>query len=542
MLTRPGCFGNLDAASLLRLAFIVGVAFLADPRFSHAQQRTALVIGNESYATSPLSNPINDAKLIADTLHGLSFDVIFIDDADLWEMERALREFGDKLKENDGVGFFYYAGHAVQIHGENYLVPIAAEIEAEYEVKHEALGVSKILEELQWHAGNDLNIIVLDACRNNPFRGFFRSPSLGLAGVTGSKGMLIAYATAPNKVASDDGAYARSLASHMRTPGLEIESVFKRVARDVSKHSRGEQVPWYQSSLIEELQLRTKDPASERVSTTAGDTKPLGAQVAIGVYPKRTGEVFRDCADCPEMVVVPAGQFNRGSPRTEKNRNDYEGPQLPVSIAEPFAVGRYEVTFSQWDACVSDGGCKGYLPHDNGLGRGKLPVINVSWIDAQAYVAWLSAKTREPYRLLSEAEWEYVARAGTETPFSFGSTITSDQANYNGKFSYKGGLDQNGRFLGKSAPVGSYPANAFGVHDMHGNVYEWTEDCWHRSYNGAPGDGSAWTSGAACDTRVLRGGSWHNLPWQVRSADRSADSPGKRHILHGFRVARSLER
>ena len=157
-----------------------------------------------------------------------------------------------------------------------------------------------------------------------------------------------------------------------------------------------------------------------------------------------------------------------------------------MTIARPFAVGKFEVTFAEWDACLSGGGCS-HRPGDAGWGRGKRPVINVSWNDAKAYVAWLSRQTGRAYRLLSEAEWEYAARAGTTTPFSTGRTITSDQANFNS--------NRIGQYRQQTVPVGLFSANGFGLHDMHGNVAEWVEDCWHENYVGAPVDGSARTSG-----------------------------------------------
>ena len=241
------------------------------------------------------------------------------------------------------------------------------------------------------------------------------------------------------------------------------------------------------------------------------------------------GEVFRDCDGtwCPEMVVVPAGSFMMGSPSGEKGRDADEGPVHRVRISEPFAVGVYEVTFEEWEACRRGGGCS-HNPDDKGWGRGRRPVINVSWQDAQAYVRWVSRVTGKAYRLLSESEWEYVARAGTTGPFHFGSTITTEQANY-------------GFNSGRTAPVGSFPANAFGLHDVHGNVMERVEDCWHASYRGAPGDGSAWTRGGNCDARVLRGGSWYYGAQYLRSANRYELTAGNRFSFAGFRVARTLD-
>ncbi len=242
-----------------------------------------------------------------------------------------------------------------------------------------------------------------------------------------------------------------------------------------------------------------------------------------------------DCAECPWMVRVPTGSFLMGSPPGESGRYDDEGPQHRVSIDYPLAVGVYEVTFAEWEACVDDGGCNGYRADDNGWGRGNRPVINVGWTDAQSYVRWLSQKTGHNYGLLSESEWEYVARAGTTTPFHFGSTISTDQANYNGNYTY--GSGRQGVYRGQTVAVGSFSANAWGVHDMHGNVWEWVQDCWNGSYVGAPSDGSAWTSGD-CNRRVLRGGSWFNLPWSLRSALRYWYSAENRINNVGFRVVR----
>ena len=241
------------------------------------------------------------------------------------------------------------------------------------------------------------------------------------------------------------------------------------------------------------------------------------------------------------MVVLPAGEFMMGSPESEKGRNKDEGPQRKVTIAKPFAVGKFEVTFAQWDACVAESGCT-HKPGDESWGRGRRPVINVSWDDAKQFVAWLSKKTGKPYRLLTEAEWEYAARGVTKAsdphaPFSTGATINYKQANYDANFKYGNG--PQGVYRQKTLDVGSLPRNAFGLHDMHGNVWEWVEDCYKDSYAGAPADGSAVSSGG-CSLRILRGGSWNYYPQLLRSAYRYATAGGIRVENAGFRVARSL--
>ena len=249
--------------------------------------------------------------------------------------------------------------------------------------------------------------------------------------------------------------------------------------------------------------------------------------------PEPPGSRFRDCPECPEMVVVPAGSFLMGSPESEEDRWDREGPVHRVAFARAFAAGVYEVTFDEWDACVSDGGCGGYRPEDIlNWGRGVRPVIRVSWEDAQMYVRWLSRKTGEEYRLLSESEWEYVARAGTRTRYWWGDGIGRNRATC-----YTCGSRWDD--LGQTAPVGSFSANAFGLYDVHGNVWEWVEDCRNDSYNGAPSDGSAWESGD-CGWRMLRGGHWGSVPRYLRSAMRSWSRPDYRTFSAGFRVARTL--
>ena len=257
--------------------------------------------------------------------------------------------------------------------------------------------------------------------------------------------------------------------------------------------------------------------------------------------PGGPGRVIRDCPACPEMVALPAGEFMMGSPESEKGRNKDEGPQRKVTIARPFAVGKFEVTFAQWDACVAEGGCT-HKPGDESWGRGRRPVINVSWDDAKQFVVWLAKKTGKPYRLLTEAEWEYAARAVTKAsdphaPFSTGATINYKQANYDANFTYNKG--PQGVYRQKTLDVGSLPRNAFGLHDMHGNVWEWVEDCYRDSYRGAPTDGSAVTSGD-CSLRILRGGSWNYYPQLLRSAYRYATAGGIRVENVGLRVARAL--
>ncbi len=256
------------------------------------------------------------------------------------------------------------------------------------------------------------------------------------------------------------------------------------------------------------------------------------AQVPMGATAQQVGEVFRDCDVCPEMVVVPAGSFMMGSPETEEGRRDNEGPQRRVTIDYAFAVGVYEVTFDEWGACVQGGGCGGYQP-DDWLGTGRLPVRDVHWEDAWQYADWLTQQAGEEYRLLSEAEWEYVARAGTQTARYWGDG-TREQCQYANGDSSVGCRDRQEY----TAPVGSYRPNGFGLYDVLGNVWEWVDDCYG-SYDDAPTDGLSSYVGD-CDYRVLRGGGFYNAPDYLRSARRRRGDANSRNLHHGFRVARSM--
>jgi formylglycine-generating enzyme required for sulfatase activity len=236
------------------------------------------------------------------------------------------------------------------------------------------------------------------------------------------------------------------------------------------------------------------------------------------------GDIFRDCPDCSEMVVVPAGQFKMGSAETI-----YEQPAHQVSIARPFAIGRREVTFDEWDLCVTAGGCK-YRPDDHGWGRANRPVIDVSWDDAKAFLSWLSQKSGKIYRLPSEAEWEYAARAGTESSFWWGRSPVKGNANC------EDCAESPSR---RTLPAQSFRPNGFGLFDVAGNVAEWVEDCWNDTYRGAPTDGSAWITGQ-CRQRGLRGGSFASKTNFIRSAARFRYDQDVRYYANGFRVVRDL--
>ncbi len=243
-----------------------------------------------------------------------------------------------------------------------------------------------------------------------------------------------------------------------------------------------------------------------------------------------------------DMVLIPSGRFEMGSPEDEPERGDSEGPQHLVTVPD-FFMGKYQVTQAQWRIVADYPTVNIKLKEDPSNFKGNhLPVEQISWDEAVEFCDRLTAKTGRSYRLPSEAEWEYACRGGTKTPFAFGKTLTTELANYDGNYTYADGSE--GQYLEKTTPVGTFPANTFGLYDMHGNVYEWCEDHWHRNYDEAPDDGSAWLENSSKPgaERVLRGGSWFGDPWWCRSASRHDLAAGTRNDSIGFRVVSCVPR
>ena len=258
----------------------------------------------------------------------------------------------------------------------------------------------------------------------------------------------------------------------------------------------------------------------------------LATDIELDSNPIQSVEVFRDRlrggGEGPAMVVLPTGRFRMGDLYGD-GYND-ERPVHTVTISRRIAMGQYPITFEDYDRFVAATGAE--KPGDRGWGRGRRPVINVNWHDAKAYASWLSEQTGKRYRLPSESEWEYGARAGTETAYNWGNEIGVNRANCEGS-----GSEWSGK---QTSPVGSFTANAFGLFDMHGNVWEWVEDCWHDNYEGAPSYGRAWTSGGDSSRRVVRGGSWYSSPRILRSAFRYRSAPSYRGSSLGFRLVQDL--
>ena len=348
------------------------------------------------------------------------------------------------------------------------------------------------------------------------------------------------------RAAAERDALAMEMTARERAEALKLARNWRPGNKRAAAGKAAKRKPAAAGQKAEKRKPAAAQKAAKRKPAAAGKAakrKPASAQKAAKPKPaagkqarqtagqKRldllwpAGKEFQDCGFCPQMLVVPAGSFTMGG--------ESEGPRHRVTIPRRFAVSKFEITFAEWDACVKAGGCNGHRAGDRNWGRGRRPAIYVSWRDARSYVRWLRQFLGQPYRLLSEAEWEYAARAGTRTAYPWGVAAGRNRANCRGCGSRLGGR--------KSANVGTFPANAFGLHDMHGNAREWVQDCWHASYRGAPADGSAWTKGADCRKRVLRGGAWSDIPWDIRSARRMSGKYKARNSKTGFRVALTLE-
>lgn len=606
------------------LAFLAALMGLAgSPDGAQAQKRVALVIGNAAYEHVPkLTNPANDARDLAAALKTLGFEVVEGIDLDKAAFDRKVLDFASAV-EGAAVGVFFYAGHGLQVAGQNYLAPIDARLLTATALDFELMKVEVIQRVMELSAKT--NVLFLDACRDNPLgRNLARSLGTrsadvgkGLAQIEAGSGTLISFSTQPGAVALDgkgrNSPYSEALARRLSSSEDDLNAVLIAVRNDVMTATQDVQVPWEHSALrgrlffkqaisasepgkaapvrmseaaeawraaerttsipaleafisryaetyyavlararIEELEKekvtsskaelvqKSEDNAGATIETQkqrltmlqqGNEREASGPKVdlkrAVTAGAMQPGSVFRDCTECPEMVVVPAGEFFMGS-------NDGGGNEKPlhkVAIAKAFAVGTFEVTFAEWDACVAAGGCA-HSPEDQGWGHKRRPVINVSWDDVtKEYLPWLSRTTGKTYRLLTEAEWEYAARIATRTTYSWGNDIGKSQANCSGC-----GSQWDGK---QTAPVGSFQPNAFGLHDMHGNVWEWVQDCYTTTYAGAPSDGRAVPEAASC-SRVRRGGSWDSLPDDLRLSGRLRNGPRSRFNNLGFRVSRTL--
>ncbi|MCF8184044.1 MAG: SUMF1/EgtB/PvdO family nonheme iron enzyme [Polynucleobacter sp.] len=635
--------------AFLATAICVGSALGQVANRPANETRVALIIGNSDYKAAPLDNPANDASDLANALEKRGFTVLVRENVGERGLKEAVDVFAKHLQKG-GIGLFFFAGHGIQLKDQNYLIPVDIGFDSDADITYKAVSAEYVLSRMA-EAGNRVNVVILDACRNNPYQASGRTNNKGLGVMNvgrAEKGTFIAYATSPGSTASDgkgrNGLYTKHLLNALEVPDTDIDKVFGRVRTGVVRETDGAQVPWTSTSVIgnfyfdaaedlaalrrpvKPLPAKVEDtrvvaapynPAEESaywerikdsrnpadylgylekfsgarraayarwMAQKYGGTAPAPTRLAVvspepavpspparpavvaagGAAIPSAGTAIRDCQDCPTMVTVPGGEYVMGSGREEKLREPDEMPPHRVRVAGPFAVGKFEVTRGEYAAFVRETN-REHAPGCHSLSGGRFhkepeanwlrpgfeqkddePVVCVSWEDAEAYAAWLSRKTLKAYRLLSEAEWEYVARAGSQGRRHWTEVEQAAACRYASiaDSSAKAVLPGMSLFpcsdgVTHTAPVGKFPANAFGVHDMLGNAWEWVEDCWNVGYAGAPSTALPRLTGS-CTERAFRGGAWNSNPITLRSAYRDRESKNERHDNLGFRVARSL--
>jgi len=523
------------------------VLFFLMATLSFAQQKYALVIGNSNYTNiTELNNPVNDANDMAAALQGLGFTVEKLLNASLDQMESAAIRLKNRLSNSkNSYGFLFYAGHGVQSNGENFLIPVDANIQSESFLRQRAVSVQALLDELN-EAGNELNLVVLDACRDNPFS-WRRSGSRGLT-VLGNQpaDSIIVFATAAGSTAADgtgrNGLFTSHFLNNLKTPGIEVSELLRLTMGDVARASNNQQRPAVYNQ-FSGLAYLGSPPAVAIQPTPLPQPSPTPAPQPAPAIVTQPAAVPVNPQPAPNnMVRINGGTFLMGSPTSEVGRYDDEA-QHHVTVSS-FYMGKYEVTQKEFQEVMGT--------NPSGIKGDNLPVENVSWYDAVKYCNRLSQKedltpaytingenvtwnqNANGYRLPTEAEWEYACRAGTTTPFSTGNNITTSQANYDGTYPYNN--NAKGTYLGKTTTVGSFSPNPWGLYDMHGNVSEWCWD-WLGGYStGTQTDPKGASSGSV---RVIRGGSWDASAQDLRSAFRFIYNPSERSSSFGFRIARN---
>jgi formylglycine-generating enzyme required for sulfatase activity len=525
---------KLSHATKMELSKLETKRISREPVFS--SNRTALVIGNAGYKEGRLSAPVLDAEALAKVLRKLGFQVIERSNLDLAEMEKAIGEFHQTLSQRLGVGLFYYSGHGIQYQNQNYLIPLGTSqsLYGAYELPKKTVAVSEVLEAMN-SAGNAVNLVFLDACRTplEMVKSWTKGEAIppGMAKQSDVPGSLIAYAAAPGKPALDgkngqNSPYVKYLLEWIQKPNLSISDALTKVRISVMKATKKgrqeSQQPQYSNALNELFYFNPQKLAAFEQQIQPPPPQTVTPPSRQSFY---AGKVFhdrlKDGSKGPEMVWIPAGSFRMGG------KYDNEKPVHEVSV-DRFAMGVYEVTFAEYDRFAKATGRK--KPSDSGWGRGKRPVINVSWDDATAYTKWLSGQTGQKYRLPTEAEWEYAARAGTTTKYWWGNEIGKNSA-----ACCECGAEWGWDAKRMTAPVDSFDANQFGIYNTVGNVWEWVRDWYDSDYyrNSPPHDPKGPSRGTS---RVFRGGAWTSYALNCRAAFRYHIEPGNSDNILGFRL------
>jgi formylglycine-generating enzyme required for sulfatase activity len=566
--------------ALARLAALVMVLLLAAPvaptQAAGPGKRIALLIGIDAYGedVGRLRNPLNDVSAIASTLEAIGFrrsDIAIVRNPTSNQMLTAIEAFSGRVSRlgNDDIALFYYSGHGVKIRRgareKNFLLPRDVASVAGSSAFQNAVSLQDDVIEPLGENKFPAVIVAIDACRNELRLPVGRNVSgnKGFQPPTPMGGMLISFAADDGQVAKDAATggsrmspYAIALAQILTQPGQKVSTAFSAIRPEVVRLTKGEQEPVVVNKLNSDPVLvpgASPDRLSERPPVEVPEAREpevteaaqeLEAWKSLGTDPSKAElEAFlkafpngkyaglarakiktieeRERAQARPAAPAPsttAPAETRPAQVAGPGKDCAECPEMVRIPGRSFMAGKYEVTFAEWDACVAGGGCNGYRPADEGWGRGRHPVIHVSWYDAQAYVQWLSNRTGKRYRLLTSEEWEFAARPGTTTEYSWGNEepVCNESA--------RNGANFDACPDDRTRPVGSFPANGFGLHDVHGNVWEWVEDCY---------DGD-------CSRRVLRGGSWGFNPLFLRSAYRDRSDPSVRSYYIGFRVARTL--
>lgn len=561
-------FGFLVAK---RALYLLGLILVMGNQAAQAA-RLALLIGNDKYhAIQPLENASADASAMQVALRAARYDRVELRlNQDLKATQAALREFKALIQPGDEVVVFF-SGHGLQIEGSNYLLPVDIKAANADDVKDGAVTLQRVLDDVA-ERKPAFTLVIVDACRNNPFPGRRSLGRTGPAPTAAANGQMVVYSAGTGQEALDrlgatdpvrNGLFTRIFVKEMLTPGVPITQVVDRVrerVRDEAAKVKHDQMPALYNQSVGTF-FFVPPPAGSTVAVVPGATGDMAADIAlwtavkgssdvrevqayIDAYGDRgrfieaararvkaltqraassaraAGSVFKDCAECPELVVVPAGPLLVASSA---------GGRVGGEGAAAFAMGRYEVTFDEWDACVKAGACSA-ISNEEGWGRGKRPVINVAWSDAIAYVKWLSQVTNARYRLPGDAEWQYAAGGGGQTKYPWGQTLDAGMANCNGcgapEFERK-----------KTAPVGSFRPNAFGLYDMIGNVWEWVADCYSPVMKAAAGGSDP---PGACASLITRGGSFRTDADAATVQQRRETGAGLRSSQIGLRVLREL--
>jgi len=533
--------------SMTRSRFVarlcLGVALLACLASAQAA-RVALVIGNDAYRhISALRNAKADARAMAGELERSGFSVTLALDQDRAGMNGALRDFEARIRGGDQAVVFY-AGHAVELAGTNYLLPIDIRGDNDRQIQDDALPLQRLAEGIADQRPG-FSLLVIDACRDNPFKGQGRNlATRGLAPAPASAGQMIVYSAGAGQKALDrlndsdpvpNSVFTRVFLEEMAAPGVRVRDMVTNVRKRVftlARQVNHEQLPALYDSALDDFYFRGEGTAAPRVSppprpddrVAQADPAPSVTPVARqpDAPPVTPGtSAFRDCDECPEMVLIPAGEFTMGS-RASEGRKE-ERPNRRV-IVDTFALGRFEITQEQWVRFMGKNPSYAQRCGDT------CPVERVSWDEVKMFLGKLNRRLvgREegPYRLPTEAEWEYACRAGTDKEY-----CGSDTADYAGWY--------NENSERRVKPVGGKQPNDWGLHDMSGNVWEWTEDCWHPTYEGAPGDATAWVE-RGCPRRVIRGGDANDPAASLRAASRNQGTVRARSPTLGFRVAKTV--